>query len=260
MANKKRQRRKLPEVKDPYDMSAKAAINPNADKLNFIDDRGRLVCGAKKKRGPGKCRSPAGSGTAHRGHGRCKHCGGASIGPKTQEGKDAVSQNAKKHGFYSKVLTSAERETYEDLIQDKLVSLEHEIYMLKAKIVSYLQQWREKYDAAMSVSLKDAEDTRSPEERAMAAVRIYCTTGLDQERAYYHAGTADDKVLTRQLDLLRRLVDSQSKLTPQSGQGLLDTINQELRAASHGKVSMEWGGRQAQSRTQKQDQASEEDA
>ncbi len=48
----------------------------------------RKFCGAKKKQGPGRCRRPAGWGTDHPGHGKCKLHGGASL---------------VRHGRYSKI-------------------------------------------------------------------------------------------------------------------------------------------------------------
>lgn len=254
-------RRQLPEVGDPYDMAAKRRLNPKADEKNFIDDRGRLVCGGRKpKRGENaKCRSLAGAGTKHKGYGRCKFCGGMNTGPKTPEGKAKCSQNSRKHGFYAQTLKPDEQEAYESLREGKSVSLEEEIYLMKAKILVYLQEARDKHDRALAEAQKNPQQRQdeAPEERARRAIRVYYTTGLEQERAYYHQGTADDKVLTRQLDLLRRLVDSQAKLNPNQQQGMLDSINQELRAASHGTVTMEWGQRPPQRRADREEEGSE---
>lgn len=232
--NDKKLQRPLPDVPDPYDMAAKRALNPKADEKNFIDDRGRLVCGARKKKGPGFCRSVAGMGTPHKGHGRCKFCGGLNTGPKSAEGKAKVAQNGRKHGFYSQVLRGTERGTYEDLLEKKAVSLMDEIFMLKAKILTYLDNWQKKYD-----------------EGGEAATRVWYKTGLDQERAYYHAGTADDKTLARALDQLRRLVDSHAKLTDVGSDDMMDTINKELKAASQGQVQISWGSSPAQKRQEK---------
>lgn len=228
-------RRPLPAVPDPYDMAAKKALNPKADKLNFIDDKGRLVCGARKKHGPGFCRSIAGMGTAHKGYGRCKFCGGCNTGPKTPEGKAKVAQNPRKHGLYSDVLSGYEKEKYEQMLEDKHQGLEHEILMVKAKILAYLEKWN-----------------KIREEGGEVATRVWYTAGIDQQRAYYFAGSADDRVLLKALDQLRRLVDSQAKLNPEGGDGLLDAVNAELRAASQGRVTLAWNTRRAQARARQE--------
>lgn len=232
--DKKQNTKQQPESPDPYNMDAKRKIHSKADELNFIEERrGRLVlcCGARKKKGPGFCRSLAGSGTDHTGYGRCKYCGGANTGPKTAEGKAKVSQNARKHGFYSKVLRGQEQETYENLLEAKAVTLLDEIFMLKAKILTYLEKWQTKID-----------------EGGEKAAMQYTTSGLEQERLYYTASTADDRVLQRALETLRRLVDSHAKLTGGSGDSLLDSINKELREASQGEVTVAWKARPAQQR------------
>jgi hypothetical protein len=223
-----------PGLPDPYSMEAKQAIHSKADALNFIEVRkGRtlLCCGARKKKGPGFCRSVAGAGTDHTGYGRCKYCGGANTGPKTAEGKAVVAQNSRKHGFYSSALRGKELDTYEDLKEQKAVTLENEIFMLKAKILTYLEKWQEKID-----------------ESGESAARQWITSGIDQERTYYTASTADDRVLQRALETLRRLIDSHAKLSGGDGEGLLDSINKELRAASQGEVTVAWKSRPAQQR------------
>lgn len=213
----------FPEKFDPHDEALKKQLNPSADKKNFIElRRGKpaLCCGARKKRGPGFCRSRAGAGTNHPGSGRCKYCGGLSTGPKTPEAKQKVANNARKHGFYSKVLTPSERDTYEMLLDQKAVSLEDEIFMLKAKILSYLEK-KNLFEIGAgrpeTVFYKDGE-----------------------EKAFYSAGTIEDKPLTRALETLRRLVDSHAKLTQDNTNSLLDQINGELKAASQGEVSLSW--------------------
>lgn len=223
-----------PVVSDPYDMTEKKKVHSKADERNRLDfRRGKpvLTCGARKKKGPGFCKSLAGSGTDHAGYGRCKFCGGLNTGPKTAEGKAKTSQNGRKHGFYSKVLRGQEKETYEGLLEQKSVTLENEIFMLKAKILTYLDKWQTKID-----------------EGGEKAARNYVTSGIDQERTFYTASTADDRVLQRALETLRRLVDSHQKLTGSDGEGLLDSINKELRAASQGEVSLAWKSRPAQQR------------
>lgn len=225
-------------VSDPYDTKAKKALHSKADDKNFIGLRGTkpvLLCGAKKKKGPGFCKQVAGAGTVHLGYGRCKFCGGSSTGVKTAAGKAIVSQNNRKHGFYSKVLRGDELKTYEELNEAKAVSLEHEIYMLKAKILTYLEKWQTRID-----------------EGGEKAAMQYTTSGLEQERLYYTASAADDRVLQRALETLRRLIDSHNKLNGGNGEGLLDSINKELRAASQGEVTVAWKARPAQQRKDKE--------
>jgi hypothetical protein len=52
-------------------------------------------CGAKNRQGTPCCLSPLKNG-------RCRFHGGKSTGPRTVEGKKKSSQNAGKHGMYSK--------------------------------------------------------------------------------------------------------------------------------------------------------------
>ena len=222
----KTEKLKLPEGYDPHDNDLKKQLHELADKKNFIAERqGRpiLCCGARKKKSPGFCKSVAGAGTDHPGYGRCKYCGGNNTGPKTPEGKAKVAQNGRKHGFYSEVLNQAERDTYEELLEKKQLGLEHEIYMMKAKILAYLKRYSLKEQGAGYEGLKQ-----------------WYKDG--EEKAFYHAGTIEDRPLQRALETLRRLVDSHAKLTQTTGDDLLSSINQELRAVSQGSVSLSWGG------------------
>lgn len=216
----------LPDEYDPYDMNLKKRINERADQKNFIEPRGRSVvlrCGAKKKKKEALCRQLAGFGTDHPGFGRCKFCGGASTGPRSAAGKAAAAANSRKHGFYSKVLTPEERDTYEELLEDKRVGLEDEIYMLKAKILSYLRRFQLKQHGG-----------------GLHATKQFYKDG--EETGYFHAGTIEDRTLTRALETLRRLVDSYAKLTGTDGDTLLSQINNELRAASQKEAADSWGG------------------
>ncbi|WP_176706373.1 hypothetical protein [Paenibacillus hemerocallicola] len=214
----------------PQDMEEKRKFHPQADTLNMIGERNgkpALLCGGKRKRGPGLCRNYAGMGTDHSGYGRCKFCAGCSTGPRTQEGKAAAAQNARKHGFYSPALYGAECETYEQLRAKGVVTLEDEIFMWKAKLLTYLQKWE-----------------KIRQEKSEEATRVWYKDG--HERAYYYAGTAEDRVLSRNLETLGRLVEKYARLRPDDGEDLLSQINAELRAASQAKIAIAWSGRPAQ--------------
>lgn len=214
----------LPEEYDPHDLNIKKQLNERADEKNFIVKRnGRplLACGGKKSNGQ-PCRSIAGMGTDHVGYGRCKFCGGNNTGPRSPEGKAIVAQNARKHGFYSQVLNAAERDTYEELLEGKRIGLENEIFLMKAKILHYLKE-------KMLYKIGAGKDQV-----------VYYKDG--EEKAFYRAGTIEDKPLQRALETLRRLVDSHAKLTQDDSSSLLDQINSELRAASQGEVNISWGG------------------
>lgn len=215
----------LPEGFDPYDINLKKQLHERADAKNLVGIRGKsvvLLCGAKKKknRGDGVCRSIAGTGTQHPGFGRCKFCGGNNTGPRSPEAKARVSQNARKHGFYSKVLTAEERDTYEELLVDRKVGLEDEIFLLKAKILSYLGEYNRRRLAGRKATLEYVKEGESIN--------------------YFHAGTIEDPVLTRALETLRRMVDSFAKLTGQDSGNLIDDINKELRQASQKEANTSW--------------------
>ena len=225
MANDKLNINDLPEGYDPYDVNLKKRVHERADAKNFIAARKTwvaLCCGAKKKNKDGFCRSLAGAGTDHPGFGRCKFCGGSNTGPKTEAGKARSSGNARKHGFYSQVLNQEERDTYEELLEDKRVGLDDEIFMLKAKIKVYLARYNRKAKAGYDATLQFYKE--------------------GETSAYFHAGTIEDRTLTRALETLRRLVDSYAKLTGNDSGNILDQINAELRAASQQNTAGSWGG------------------
>lgn len=212
-------------------MINKREFHPQADDKNMIGERrGKqaLLCGAQRKRVDVRCRQYAGAGTTHLGYGRCKYCFGNATGPKTPEGKATVSQNARKHGFYSPALHGQEKATYEELRSQAVVTLEDEIYMWKAKLLTYLQKW---------------ESIR--QEKGEEATRVWFKDG--KERAYYYAATAEDRVVSRNLETIGRLVEKHARLNPDNGDDLLGQINAELRAASKGKIDISWG-RSAQHR------------
>lgn len=209
------------------EMVAKLKFHPQADEKNMIGERrGKpaLLCGARRKNTDARCRQYAGMGTAHTGWGRCKYCGGNNSGPKTDEGKAVVAQNPRKHGFYSPALYGAECETYEQLRATGVVTLEDEIFMWKAKLLTYLQK---------------SEKIR--QEKGEEATRVWFKDG--HERAFYYAGTAEDRVVSRNLETLGRLVEKYARLRPEEGDDLLGQINAELRAASMAKISLSWDSR-----------------
>lgn len=235
------------------DLSAvkKEDLNPNADEKNFVaftskGNKPYLACGAlsRSRRKGDLCHMTAGQGTKHVGYGRCKYHGGCNTGPSTPEAKAAVAQNATKHGFYSNALSPREREAYDDMVAKSVVGLDHEIYMLKAKILVYLEKWREKWDAV---------NTKEGEAQADRATKVLYkeSEGNSTSTAYYHAGTIEDKPLIRALETLGRLVDKHAKLNPgEGGDSLVNQVNAELRAASYGQVSVTWGNSKPQTRSE----------
>lgn len=218
---------------DPYDMDEKRKLHPKADEKNRIEIRkGKpvLCCGAKRseKKGGGFCKSLAGTGTDHPGYKRCKFCGGMNTGPKTAEGKARASANSRIHGLYAAALDDDEVDIYLELAESKKLDLEHEIYFWKAKILRYIQHYKNRYERRKSVARDEGD--------------LYATV------EFYHAGSMEDRALDRALNTLGRLVEKHARLTADSGDDLLTSINKELQAASQGKVSVSWGGK-AQSRT-----------
>lgn len=217
-----------PAVDPAYDMETKKTIHERADAKNFIEvRRGKAVlcCGGKKNanKGGAACRALAGMGTDHPGYSRCKFCGGCSTGPKTEAGKAATKNNATIHGLYRQVLNKEEQSVFDQVAASKTISLENEIYMLKAKILSYLEVWRDK----------------NRKRRAL----VESENGDYTQYEVYHAGSIEDRPFLRSLDQLRRLVDSQAKLTQTNGEDIISQINSELRNASEGKVTVSWGGK-----------------
>ena len=162
-----------------------------------------------------------------------------TTGPKTVDGKDRSSQNARKHGFYSPGLTSKEKAVYENQSDEAAVSLLPEIKLLKAKVLVYLADWKEKLEqdgeAATQVAYKVITETEDGE-------RVSNIAG------YYRAATIEDRPLMRALNDLGRMVERQARLNPEAGDDLVSQINAELRAASHGQVTVSWANRQAQSK------------
>lgn len=234
----------------PLDIDKKT-LNEKADAMNIValtstGNKPYLACGAKShsKRRGGLCHMTAGQGTIHVGYGRCKYHGGSNTGPKTAEGKARSAQNSKIHGLYASVLSPNELKYFNAFHEAKDTGLEYEIYTLKAKIMGYLDQWRTKW---VNVAAKEGDD--------MADVRTKVlykeSEGNAVSTAYYHAGTIEDKPLMRALETLGRLIEKQARLNPDTGDSILADINKELRAASHGVVSVSWGKEKAQSKEAK---------
>ncbi|WP_138751109.1 hypothetical protein [Paenibacillus sinopodophylli] len=276
---------------DPaYDMAKKTLLNARADQKNRVEiirRREVLTCGARKKKGPGFCRQYAGMGTQHPGYGRCKFCGGSSTGPKTEQGKAIVANNPRKHGFYSEALSPEEQAAYEEELVTESMGLQHEIYMLKAKIRVYLVRWRKKWESFYNRKLAEKyvkykclnpDCGRTMVKGAMEGKPGYCLNGFchdkrlepieswvanrtheeaekyaDAEtrvwysegegaRSFYHAGSLEDRTLDRALNTLSRLIEKHARLNPDKGDDLLGLVNEELRAASKGKVAISWSG------------------
>lgn len=227
---------KLPENFNSQDKELKKQFHYLADDMNFINNTRKkplLACGAVRK---GKvCKNPAGSGTDHVGYGRCKFHGGRNKGPITEEGKQAASKNSVTHGLYAAVLPQEEREYFNKLAEDKIAGLEFEINMMKAKIIGYLKRQNEKFEKLKA---------EYGEEAAYSRMRVYFNESDSGARNYYHAGTIEDRPLDRALNTLSRLVEKHSKLTnEEKDDDLLTKVNSELKAASHGQVSISWGGK-----------------
>lgn len=213
-------------VPDPYDMTAKRQLHAKADRKNFIGVRqGRsvLFCGANPKKAGKleKCKSLAGMGTGHPGFGRCKFCGGANTGPKTAAGKAKVSQNARKHGLYSSVLSDEEHAIFQTLRDTGKIDLMDDIFVLKAKIIAYLGNVRRNGEVV--------DDT---------SVSLQSGSSLGK----VSAGSISDDVFLRALNELGRLVRIQGTLDSGVAENLVSQINIELRAASQQTSAASWGG------------------
>lgn len=221
----------------------KKSINPKADEMNFValTQAGKpyLGCGAqaKSKRKGDLCHLAAGQGTPHKGYGRCKYHGGLSTGPITPEGKAKTAQNSRLHGLYAKTLLPKEVAIFGELMDAgaDAMGLKFEILTLKAKIIAYLAKWT---DTWVDIAEKEGEGVADDK------TKIWFNEGENgKARNYFHAGTIEDRTLDRALNTLRRLVDAYSKANPLEGGDIITAINSELRAASHGQVSVSWGGK-----------------
>ena len=86
-------------------------------------------CGAKTRTGT-KCQYPAGHGTDHPGTGKCRLHGGASKGP------PKGSQNALKHGLYSRIFSDAEISAAKEMQG----SIENELAIARLQLVTLLHE------------------------------------------------------------------------------------------------------------------------
>jgi hypothetical protein len=238
----------LPDGFDPKDMALKKTINPEADELNQIAVRSGvpvLVCGAMKHGKP--CKMFAGQGTDHVGRGRCHHHGGASTGPATEEGKAVSSKNSTLHGLYSSCLFPWEVPIFEQLVKNQDTGLTYEIYVLKTKIVAYLNRFQVRalqvYQDAKKVGLSDEAAKEAMDEAVRVWASFVSEDGNAKGTTYYHAGTPEDRALDRSLRTLSNLIKTQVLLNPDQGNNLLNQINEELKAASFGRVQISWGGK-----------------
>jgi len=224
------------------DMALKQQLNTLADEKNRIETnhvgRKYLTCGAKLRNREGFCKFAAGRQTTHKGYGRCYIHGGATTGPKSEEGKAVASQNAKKHGLYSRVLNPVEQEIFEELGEQPKRNLENAIRLLETKILSYLYEWRKRYEYyEQTLGVHEAEKR----------MKVWYTTGENGSKGCYHAGSIEDRPLIRALNELAKMVEKNARLDPEGNEDLLSKVNKELQAASHGKITVAWGDRKAQS-------------
>ncbi len=200
-----------------------------------------VACGAKRVKHGGICKRRAGDGTEHPGRGRCKYHGGLSTGPRTSEGKQVVAQNPRKHGFYSDALSAEERAVYESQGKDSVVDLTHEIKILRAKLLTHLRKWQQKQEQGGEDATKVAYRAFSENEDGERISEI---------AGFYHAGGIEDRPLMKAFQDLSKMVERQARLNPDAAEDVLAQINAELRAASHGKVTLSWGDRKPAHRTE----------
>lgn len=101
-------------------------------KPNPVGKNGKLICGARKGKGPNKgklCQKPAGWGTDHLGTGRCKYHGGCSTGPRNGP------------GIYRTKLTPDLQQVYDQFAADpNLKRLDDEVLLVKTLIVSAMDK------------------------------------------------------------------------------------------------------------------------
>jgi hypothetical protein len=225
-------------------------LHPQADEMNIVHQNpsGRyvLVCGAQRHGKRGYCTSFAGRGTNHKGFGRCSNHAGNSTGPITPEGKAISAQNSRIHGLYSKVLLPHEQKIFDQLYVSKDLGLESEILLLKTKILSYLEEWRYKfinnYQDAKAVGANEDQAKEFAKAKTEVWGSFVSEAGSTTGKTKYQAATIEDRALDRSLRTLANMVEKHARLNGTSGDDLLNQINNELRAASLGKVGLSWAG------------------
>jgi len=239
---------KTENVKPEKPEPKKTDLHPKADDLNQVYKKSNgaycLICGVTRR--DKVCKAYAGRGTDHLGYGRCKNHGGSCTGPVTPEGKAIAAQNSRIHGLYAKVLLPHEQKIFEQLHQAKDLGLENEIRILKTKILSYLEKWRFEYVN----NYQDVKKLGGTEETALEFANKKTTVwasfvseaGNTTGRTCYQAATIEDRALDRALRTLANMVEKHARLEGINGEDLLSQLNQELRAASLGKVGLSWGG------------------
>lgn len=211
---------------DPYDMSMKKELHPLADEKNFIDTRMDtlvLRCGARKKKTEGFCKSIAGAGTDHPGYGRCKYCGGASTGPKTEEGRSAVGRkNARKHGLYAQYLTDEEQERFGEIRSKNDLTVAEELALLRTKLESY---YKYVYLLRKGAGRKGLQ-------------RMHLKRG---DKVEYEMGSIEDPNVQKTLEQIRRLIATSNAIGVYDEEDVVTKMNAELKAAAHMDVAISWG-------------------
>ena len=138
-------------------------------------------CGAKTRAG-GRCKAPAMA------NGRCRVHGGASTGPKKQDG----NTNAVAHGFYSGALLADERPLYE---RAEIGSLDDEIRLAKVKLFRFVRlsgdaDLAEMIDGAVDMVLRAGNDK---------------DIGAYERREIKASAPNYADLIIRQLDVIRKL-------------------------------------------------------
>ncbi|WP_118181290.1 HGGxSTG domain-containing protein [Paraburkholderia phosphatilytica] len=99
----------------------------------------RAPCKAKTRTGaPCKAKAVAGRDV-------CRVHGGLSTGPKTDEGKQAISQNGRTHGLYGRFLTEEEKARHDD-VKSETGRLDAEIELTRHLIARCIQAWHDAHD------------------------------------------------------------------------------------------------------------------
>jgi len=140
------------------------------------------LCGANARNG--KCKKEAGWGTNHLGSGRCKYHGGV-VGK--NHGAPKGSQNALKHGIYSRVLKDDDL----DAAMQMQGSIDTELAIARLQLARVLEQMQEGDDPTLD---QVEETTIAVDDPAKAAEKVRRERGADAKRCgeYYDADDDDD--------------------------------------------------------------------